>query len=182
MLGERKKFTQQRLRRVWRAAARTRYVRGIERGLSVSGGLCFLVLLPIGTEDGTVLYEIVGTNLWNLKMPFIRYRSGDLIRLPEGLSEQQLEAICYGVEPFSGVLGRQGDYLVSPDGAHLMGIDHIPRDVEHVVRLQVIQETLHRVRILVVPTEGFGERDRQQVLRNASLKLPSEMRVEVEVV
>lgn len=145
-------------------------------------GYALVELLPVGDEDGMVLYEIVGTNLWNLRMPLVRYRTGDLIRLPAGLSEAHREAICYGVEPFRGVLGRCGDYLVAPDGAHLMGIDHIPREVEHVVRIQVIQETLHRVRILVVPAPGFSERDRQQILHNASLKLPAEMQVEIEVV
>lgn len=145
-------------------------------------GYAFVELLPVGEEKDATLYEIAGTNLWNLKMPLVRYRSGDLIRLPQGLSEQHLEAICYGIEPFGGVLGRQGDYLISPDGAHLMGIDHIPRDVEHVVRMQVIQESPHRVRLLVVPTRDFNERDRQQILHNASLKLPAEMRVEIEIV
>lgn len=145
-------------------------------------GYAMVELLLVGEEDGMVLYEIVGTNLWNLRMPLVRYRTGDLIRLPAGLSEAHREAIRYGVEPFPGVLGRYGDYLVAPDGAHLMGIDHIPREVEHVVRMQVIQETLHRVRILVVPTPGFSERDRQQILHNASLKLPAEMRVEIEIV
>lgn len=145
-------------------------------------GYALVELLPVGEEEGSVLYEIVGTNLWNWRMPLVRYRSGDLIRLPKGVSEQQLEAICYGVEPFGGILGRQGDYLVSPDGAHLMGIDHIPRDVEHVVRMQVIQESLHRVRILVVPTDGFNEQDTWQILHNASLKLPAEMQVSIEIV
>ncbi len=145
-------------------------------------GYALVELLPVGEEDGMVLYEIVGTNLWNLRMPLVRYRTGDLIRLPAGLSEAHRESICYGVEPFGGLLGRNGDYLVAPDGAHLMGIDHIPRDVEHVVRMQVIQDSLHRVRILVVASAGFGERDRQQILHNAALKLPAEMQVEVEVV
>ncbi len=145
-------------------------------------GYAFVELLPVGEEDNSVLYEIVGTSLWNLRMLLVRYRTGDLIRLPKGLSGAQIEAICYGMEPFTGVLGRSGDYLVSPDGAHLMGIDHIPRDVEHVVRMQVIQETPYRVRILVVPSSGFGERDRQQILHNAALKLPAEMQVQIEVV
>lgn len=114
---------------------------------------------------------------------FGTFETGDLVRLPAGLSEADREAICYGVEPFPGVLGRCGDdHLVAPQGAHLMGIDYIPREVEHMVRMQVIQETLHRVRILVVPTPGFSERDRQQILHNASLKLPAEMQVEIEMV
>lgn len=145
-------------------------------------GYAMVELLPVSNEDGMALYEIVGTNLWNLRMPLVRYRTGDLIRLPAGLSEAHREAICHGVEPFPGVLGRYSDYLVAPDGAHLMGIDHIPREVEHVVRMQVIQETLHRVRILVVPTPCFSQHDQQQILYNASLKLPAEMQIEVEIV
>lgn len=145
-------------------------------------GYGFVELQAVEEEGDTVLYEIIGTGLWNLRMPLVRYRSGDLIRLPAGLSEAQLEAIAYGVEPFGGVLGRQGDYLIAPDGARLTGIDHIPRDVRHVVRMQVIQESLDRVRILVVPATGFNEHDRQQILHNALLKLPAEMQLEIEVV
>ena len=40
------------------------------------------------------------------------------------------------------------EILVCPKGVRLTGIDHIPRDVNHILRIQVIQESLDDVRIL----------------------------------
>lgn len=133
------------------------------------------------TADHTV-YEIVGTPLWNLAMPLVRYRTGDFVRLPSGLDADQLELVRWGIEPFEGVEGRFGDYLVSPEGAILMGIDHLPRDVERVVRMQVIQERPDYVRLLVIPDRGFGPENIAQIRANVARKLPPSMRVEIETV
>ncbi|MER3465820.1 MAG: hypothetical protein C4340_01015 [Armatimonadota bacterium] len=80
------------------------------------------------------------------------------------------------------MLGRSGDYLVGPHGARITGIDHIPRGVENIIRSQVIQETLTRVKILVVPKPEFSDAEVEQLLANAASKLPPEMEVAVEVV
>lgn len=133
------------------------------------------------TSEGTK-YEIVATSLWNRAMPLVRYRTGDTITLPHNATATQREAILWGLQPFRGVQGRFGDFLVAPDGAVLMGIDHIPRDVQHVARMQVIQETPTQVRILVLPLPGYSEVDEAQILANARLKLPASMQVQVEVV
>lgn len=145
-------------------------------------GYAWTELIPVEPQEDGMLYEIVGTNLWNYAMPLVRYRTGDYVKLPLGISDQEIEEIRFGLKPFGGILGRSGDILISPDGRHLTGIDHIPRDVEHVVRMQVIQERLDYVRILVVPTPEFSEADRQQILNNARLKLPDEMQISIEVV
>ena len=145
-------------------------------------GYAWTELIPVKQEPDGVIYEIVGTSLWNLAMPLVRYRTGDCIKLPEGVSASELETICFGLTPFEKILGRSGDVLIAPDGAVLTGIDHIPRDVDHVVRMQVIQERLDWVRILVIPDAGFSEADRQQILANARLKIPERMEVSVEVV
>jgi hypothetical protein len=112
-------------------------------------------------------------------MPLPRFRTGDLARLPRGADP---EAVALGMTPFPGIVGRQGDYLVAPDGAILMGIDHIPRGVDHVVRMQVVQESPTRVRLLTVPGPGFGDPDREAILRHAAMKLPPPMRAEIELV
>jgi len=145
-------------------------------------GYGWLELHPVETTPEGVQYEIVGTSLWNCSMPLVRYRTGDLIVLPHGLTDAQREAIIWGLQPFKGIQGRSGDFLFAPDGAVLMGIDHIPRDVRHVARMQVIQETLNWVRILVLPLPGYSDADEVQILANARLKLPPTMRVQVEVV
>jgi phenylacetate-CoA ligase len=145
-------------------------------------GYAWTELVPVQQEPDGVVYEIVGTSLWNLAMPLVRYRTGDCIKLPASIGESALEAICFGLTPFEKILGRSGDVLIAPDGTVLTGIDHIPRDVDHVVRMQVIQEQPDYVRILVIPDEGFTESDRQQILANARLKIPESMEISVELV
>lgn len=142
-------------------------------------GYGWVELVPVGEEAETIRYEVVGTGFWNLAMPLVRYRMHDLIPLPR---DEELELILWGLRPFRGVLGRQSDYLVSPDGTRLMGIDHFPREVDNVLRMQVIQPTLDFVRILVIPAEGFSEANIAQIMHNVRRKLPQSMRVQIEVV
>ena len=52
------------------------------------------------------LYEIVGTSFWNSILPLVRYRTGDLIRLPADWGADELEELALGLRSFEGVLGR----------------------------------------------------------------------------
>jgi len=142
-------------------------------------GYAHVELRPTATEGDSILYEIVGTNLWNFAMPLPRYRTGDLVKLPASWGAGELEQVTLGARTFPGVLGRDSDVLVSPDGVRLTGINHLPRDVAHVVRIQVIQEALDEVRVLVLPDEGYTERDAAQLLHNVRTKVPDSMRVDV---
>jgi phenylacetate-CoA ligase len=142
-------------------------------------GYANVELHPTTREGEHVLYEIVGTNLWNFAMPLPRYRTGDLIRLPAAWGAAELEEVALGVRTFAGVLGRDSDILISPEGVRLTGIDHFQRDVAHVLRIQVIQEAPDDVRVLVLPDAGYTERDAAQLLQNIRTKLPDSMRVEI---
>jgi phenylacetate-CoA ligase len=126
------------------------------------------------------LYEIIGTTFWNDLMPLVRYRTGDLVRLPDDWGEREIEEVTLGMRTFSGVLGREQEILVCPKGVRLTGIDHIPRDVDHILRIQVIQESLDDVRILVLPAAGYTERDAAQLMQNARAKVPATMRLRIE--
>lgn len=135
-----------------------------------------------GHEGEHHLYEIIGTPLWNQSMSLIRYRTGDLIRVPSSWGARELEELSLGLRSFSGVLGRDSDVLVTPDGAKVTGISHFQRDVANIVRIQVIQESATRVVILVLPEENYCELDRERLLRNVREKLPKVMQVEVRAV
>lgn len=145
-------------------------------------GYAYTELIYVRTEGDRDLYEIVGTPLWNLAMPLIRYRTGDLIEVRKGTGSRELEEIRYGVRPFIGIAGRSNDYLLSPTGGRLVGIDHIPRGVRHVRQVQVIQERPDKVRLLVIPKEGFQWSDRSMLMKNAHEKLPPAMEISVEIV
>jgi phenylacetate-CoA ligase len=131
----------------------------------------------VGSEEDLDIYEIVGTGLWNDAMPLVRYRTGDQIRARKGSDPA---AIAEGRQSFASVIGRSNDYIVAPSGAHLMGIDHIPRNVPHVVRTQFIQDSAESVTMLVIPAPGFDEHCRKLLLQHASMKLPPSMRVRIE--
>jgi phenylacetate-CoA ligase len=139
-------------------------------------GYAHVELVPAG-EDG--LYEIVGTGLWNRAMPLVRYRTGDLLHLPR-LSALELNEIALGLRAFEGILGRDTDILVSPDGVCLTGIDHFQREVANLVRIQVIQESVGEVRILVLATPAYGAEDEAKLAGNVKKKLPASMRVTFE--
>lgn len=138
----------------------------------------FNELWLVEREDDADIYELVGTGLWNRAMPLVRYRTGDYMRLAKGSDPA---AVAEGREPFLGIIGRSGDYLVAPTGAHLMGIDHIPRGVPNLVRAQFIQDSPERVTLLVVPAAGFGEETVALLRAHAALKLPPSMQLRIEI-
>jgi phenylacetate-coenzyme A ligase PaaK-like adenylate-forming protein len=142
-------------------------------------GYAHVELQPMTTEGDHVHYEVIGTNLWNFAMPLPRYRTGDLLKLPAAWGTRELEEVTLGARTFDGVLGRDSDILVSPDGVQLTGIDHFQREVPHVVRIQVIQEAPDEVRVLVLPDQGYTEHDAAQLLQNIRTKVPSSMRVDI---
>jgi hypothetical protein len=102
------------------------------------------------------------------------------VRLPDDWGPREIEEVTLGLRSFSGVLGREQEILVCPMGVRLTGIDQIPRDVSHILRIQVIQEDLNEVRILVLPAPGYTERDAAQLLHNARAKVPDSMHLSIE--
>lgn len=127
-------------------------------------------------DDGDI-YDVIGTGLWNRAMPLVRYLTGDRIRLRPGSSAAAVEE---GRESFPEILGRSGDYILAPSGARLLGIDHIPRDVPHVVRAQFVQESADTVTLFILPAQGFDDESRRLLLEHARLKLPPSMTLRIE--
>jgi phenylacetate-coenzyme A ligase PaaK-like adenylate-forming protein len=114
-------------------------------------------------------------------MPLVRYRTGDLIRLPANGGAREVQELALGLRTFRGILGREQEVLACPLGIRLTGLESIPHDVEHVLRIQVVQESLDSARIRVVPAPGFCAQDIERLLENARAKVPPEMHLEVEV-
>ena len=131
----------------------------------------------VETDTAGDIYDVIGTGLWNRAMPLVRYLTGDRIRLDPGGSAAAVEE---GRESFPEILGRSGDYILAPSGARLLGIDHIPRDVPHVVRAQFVQESADMVTLLILPAQGFDDECRRLLLEHARLKLPPSMTLRIQ--
>lgn len=140
-------------------------------------------LVPLASEhDTTGAARIVGTAYWNAVMPLIRYDTGDLLDVPRHYGEKERTEITLGVRAFAGISGRQGEYVLTRDGMRVIGLNHIPREVEHVIQIQIVQPDYDTVLVHVLAEPGFSIQEAHRLRDQARAKLPGSMRVEVEVV
>jgi phenylacetate-CoA ligase len=121
--------------------------------------------------------EVVVTGLARTYQPLIRYCLGDWAKwdgapCPCGRQMPVLKEI----------LGRSEDVVVGPDGRKLVRFHGIFVDQPHVREGQIIQETLHRLRVRVVPVNGFGPADTADIIRRVQQRLGDEVEVIVQPV
>jgi phenylacetate-CoA ligase len=147
-----------------------------------SGGYGVNELIYSHSDEETDYYEIVGTSLWNRAQFLIRYRTGDLAALPKGSSETQVWETALGLRPFLGVAGRASEYIETPAGVHVIGINQIPRGLEGVLQMQLVQRARDRVEIHVVPQHDLPESLREQIIRQARTKIPDTVALDLCVV
>ncbi len=141
-------------------------------------------LLPLDSDDDDFeAAEIVATGFWNQAMPLVRYRTGDEILYRPNGDSNQLAQIAAGNLPFHSLRGRSNDFLRSPDGGILVGIDHLARSLADVDRMQVVQESLGSVSIrLLTGPSGLTPTDRATLEATIAKKLPDTVTVTIEVV
>ena len=130
----------------------------------------YSIVETIETCDG---FEVVGTNLDNYLMPFLRYRTGDTIKLATnkctcGRNFREVSEIC----------GRETNYyIVTPNGIQITAFDHIPRGIGSVIETQIIQEKIGELIINVTASDKFSEKDEETLIRNAREHTASDMKV-----
>ena len=132
-----------------------------------------------GSPAGHGLGEIVVTNLDNLGMPLIRYRTRDYGRLGRA------ECPCgWRTQTLSDLAGRQSDFLIAADGTPTVGFALSRRfwDVPGVRQFRVVQESLAATRVLVVAGQGFGEESRRRIVETIREVLGPGVTVDVEQV
>ena len=119
--------------------------------------------------------EVVATCLSRDYQPLIRFRVGDLAQW----ASQSCE--CGRSMPvLKEVVGRVEDVVTGPDGRQMVRFHGIFVDQPHVREGQVVQETLHRIRVKVVPLDGFGPRDIDDIVGRVRQRLGPEVEVIVE--
>ena len=117
-------------------------------------------------------YEIIGTSLWNTAQFLIRYQTGDLAVLPKGTVADEIDRIALGLRPFLGIAGRTSEYIETPAGARIIGINQIPRGLQGVVQMQFIQRARDHVEIQVVSERDFPQSLQDRIVRQARTKIP----------
>jgi phenylacetate-CoA ligase len=123
--------------------------------------------------------EAVMTGLCSDAQPFIRYRTGDMVRMsPEGSRDGR------GLHVLSEVTGRTTDFVVRTDGTimHALAVIYVLRAVEGIAEFKFIQHGVHDVEVLVVPGPGWSETARSQVTAGLAQRLGGDARVTVRLV
>ncbi len=106
--------------------------------------------------------SLVCTGLMNMDMPLVRYNVGDRASLPPS----PLSCGCGRTLPVLGALeGRTDDTLLTSEGRPVGRLDTVFKDRLPIREAQIIQETLDRVKVLLVPADGYTPEDGESIAR-----------------
>ncbi|HEX9639348.1 MAG TPA: AMP-binding protein [Acidobacteriota bacterium] len=129
-------------------------------------------------ESGRV-GRLVCTGLLNADMPLIRYAVGDR----GALDCSDAACACGRALPrLLRVEGRQDDVVVTPDGRRIGRLDPVFKADLPIREAQIVQESLDKIRVLVVPSDRFGAADQRDLIARLRDRLGSEMAIELETV
>jgi phenylacetate-CoA ligase len=150
-------------------------------GYHVNADWLMLEAGPTGPADDGRRGELLVTCLYNRVMPLLRYQIGDTGEL--------LERACScgrGLPLARPTLGRSVDYITLEDGTMVppYSLTCAIEDVAGMRQYQIVQRTIDRLEVLVVPRREFDEASRRQIqerLRPVLHGLTAEIRIVDEI-
>ena len=123
--------------------------------------------------------EAVMTGLCSSAQPFIRYRTGDMVRASDEPCKQGR-----GLHVLGEVIGRSTDFIVRADGTvmHALAIIYVFRAVPGVQEFKFIQHTTEDAEALVVPSPVLEDAMRERIVAGVRARLGDSVRVDVKTV
>jgi phenylacetate-CoA ligase len=146
-------------------------------GYHVNADWLLLEVRPNRPGDGGRQGTLLVTCLYNRAMPLLRYEIGD--------TGEMVERACScgrGLPLARPTLGRSADYITLEDGTVVppYNLTMAIRSIAGMRQFQIVQRTISRLEVLVVPRPEFGDASRceiQERLRPALHGLTAEVRV-----
>lgn len=121
--------------------------------------------------------EAVMTGLCSDAQPFVRYRTGDMVRL-----SKEPASGGRGLHVIAEVAGRTTDFVVRSDGAlmHALSVIYEIRDKPGVAEFRFIQHDLEHAEVQIVPGPGWEESDSQAAIeRDLKARLGDQVKIEI---
>jgi phenylacetate-coenzyme A ligase PaaK-like adenylate-forming protein len=134
-------------------------------------------LLPVAMPDGRTARrsKIVGTSLYNMSMPLLRYDTGDLAE-PLSCSEP---CPCGRAAPrISRIDGRQNEAIVTPEGNVIATPYVLLDECRGIMVAQFIQESAERLLVQVVKGPSYTNTDAAEFLNAIRDLTGSQMKIE----
>ncbi len=122
--------------------------------------------------------SVIGTGWGNKAFPLIRYDTGDNMILAH---DQQCPCGRNG-RIIERIMGRDEDFIVTPDGRKIGRLDFIFKPVNTVAESQIIQETIDLLKVKLVALEGYSKADEAIIRGMISKYIGNSMTVEFELV
>lgn len=141
------------------------------------------ILLEILDERGSAVDigqtgEAVLTALCSDAQPFIRYRTGDIVRRCDETCKEGRSLHVIGE-----VMGRSTDFIVRADGTvmHALAVIYAVRTVEGVQEFKFIQHGVMDIEILIVPSPRWKEISELAIVRGVQARLGDTVRVNIRL-
>jgi phenylacetate-CoA ligase len=121
--------------------------------------------------------DLVLTGLINEVMPLIRYRIGDQATL------RSEPCACRSTfTTLESILGREDDYIVTPEGNYVGRLDPLFKGLQGLVEAQIVQESPQQVEVLVVPSGDFDSQAQAALIQSLRDRVGNRMSIDVRVV
>lgn len=122
--------------------------------------------------------EAVITSLVSEAQPFIRYRTGDVVR-----RSGQADPGGRGLTVLDAVVGRQTDFIVAADGRimHALAAIYVLRAIPGVGQFKLIQHAVDRLEVQVVPDAHWNDAARLAVIQGLQARIGTGLVVELKL-
>ncbi len=112
--------------------------------------------------------EAVITGLCSQAQPFIRYRTGDMIKATD---ETCVEG--RGLHVLGEVIGRSTDFIIKQDGTilHALAVIYVLRAIEGVESFKIIQHSFLELEVQIVPNALWKETASQKIIEQLQQRL-----------
>jgi phenylacetate-CoA ligase len=147
----------------------------LHQGLHVNADSVYVELASGGAPG-----KLLVTDLTNRAMPLIRYQIGDVV-----VGSDRACRCGRGLPVLERIEGREADYVLTPAGSLISGIsltENFALLIPGTAQVQIVQESLHFLRIRLVADDEFGDASRRQIAKLVADTFGPAVRFEVELV
>jgi phenylacetate-CoA ligase len=122
--------------------------------------------------------EAVITSLVSEAQPFIRYRTGDVVR-----RSGKIDPCGRGLAVLDAVVGRQTDFIVAADGRimHALAVIYVLRAIPGVGRFKLIQHAVDQMEVQVVPDKRWNDAARDAVIQGLRARLGDTLMIDLKL-
>ena len=135
---------------------------------------CYIEEQPL---EGSNLSRLIFTGWGNPAMPFIRYEVGDFGKSFNGSCACGRESVC-----FESIDGRVEDYVVTPDGRRIIGMNQVLEYAPNAKEIQIFQDKIDSIEFRIVPTKEFSDNDKEALIREFRRRAGSNMSIRFNMV